>query len=55
MAKQNEVQGYCAKCRKSQTMNEGYVEVVSSRGMTMAKGNCSVCNTKVCRILGKAK
>ena len=46
-------QGYCVKCKKTVTMNEGK-EVINKRGLKMMKGKCPNCTTTVCRILGKA-
>lgn len=45
--------GYCVKCKEKHNF-EGEV-VVTKNGMSMAKGNCPVCTTKMNRILGKAK
>lgn len=42
------VKAYCMKCKKS-------VDVKNvTRTAKMLKGNCSDCNTKVCRFIGKS-
>ena len=45
--------GYCVKCREKREMNNT-AESVTSRGMRMMKGQCSVCKTNMAKILGKA-
>lgn len=47
------MEGYCVKCREKREMNNAE-ETVTSRGMKIAKGQCSVCNTNMAKILGKA-
>ena len=43
---------YCVKCKKSiEAIN--IEEGKTKRGVDMVRGNCPVCNTKVCRIGGK--
>ncbi len=44
---------YCVKC-KAKRETTGNV-VVNDKGTRMAKGQCPECNTKLNRILGKAK
>jgi DNA-directed RNA polymerase subunit RPC12/RpoP len=46
--------GRCMKCRKEVEIQNGG-EVTMKNGMRAVKGNCGACNTKVFRILGKAK
>ena len=48
-----EGQAYCVKCKAPVTIKGGKVEQ-TARGTNMIKGHCSVCNTKVCRIISKA-
>ena len=45
-----EFQGYCVKCRKTQTIKDGAV-VVNEKKRRMAKGTCPECGTKVTRFL----
>ncbi|MDR2254220.1 MAG: DUF5679 domain-containing protein [Bifidobacteriaceae bacterium] len=42
---------YCVKCKQKR---EATGDVVVTNGRRMAKGLCSVCGTKLNRILGKA-
>jgi hypothetical protein len=42
---------YCVKCKKK---CEGTGEIVVTNGRRMAKGLCSVCGTRLNRILGNA-
>ena len=44
----------CMHCRKEVEVKDGK-EVVMKNGMKAMKGVCPTCNTKVFRILGKAK
>lgn len=46
------MEGYCLKCRQKREINNPE-ETTTERGVRMAKGQCSVCNTKVAKILGK--
>lgn len=46
--------GRCMKCRKEVEIKDGK-EVTMKNGMKAMKGSCGACNTKVFRILGKAK
>lgn len=46
--------GRCMKCRKEVEIKDGK-EVIMKNGMKAMKGSCGACNTKVFRILGKAK
>lgn len=48
------MEGYCLKCKQSREMKNEQ-EQVSERGMRMMKGQCTVCGTKMAKILGKAK
>ena len=47
--------GYCVKCREKREMKEGAEEVEMKGGRRAMKGNCSVCDTGMYRILGKKK
>lgn len=47
-----ELKGYCVRCKEKQTIKNP-VEAKTSKGVNMIKGICSVCKTKMCRILGK--
>ena len=44
--------GYCMKCKKTQEMS-GAEKVTMKNGRPAAKGTCSVCSTKMFKILGK--
>ena len=46
------VVGYCMKCKKKREM-QNIQEVKNKKGLRMAKGSCPICNTNMCRILGK--
>jgi hypothetical protein len=48
------MEAYCMKCKEKREMTNAE-EVVTDKGIRMAKGQCSVCNTKMCKILGKVK
>lgn len=48
------VEGRCMRCKKQVEIKDGE-EVVMKNGMKAMKGVCTVCGTKVFRILGKAK
>jgi hypothetical protein len=48
------MEGYCLKCKAKKEMKNAE-EVTTDKGMKMMKGQCSVCGTKICKILGKAK
>ena len=48
-----DMEGYCLKCKQKREIADGE-ESVTERGMRMMKGKCSVCGTKVAKILGKA-
>ena len=45
--------GYCVRCKEKRDFT-GVIEV-SKTGMNMAKGRCPECDTKMVRIIGKAK
>lgn len=45
-------QGYCVKCKDKRDVT-GDVTVSAKNGSKIAKGQCPVCRTVVCRILGK--
>jgi len=47
-------EGRCMKCKKQVEILEGK-EVVTKNNLLMIKGVCPECQTKVCRIVGKAK
>ena len=48
------VEGRCMKCRQQVEIKNGK-EVTMKNGMRAMSGVCSVCGTKVFKILGKAK
>lgn len=49
-------EAYCVKCKEKRTFPKADAEIVTMKnGMEAAKGVCSVCGTKIMRILGKAK
>ena len=44
--------GWCVKCKSKQEMiNEE--QTSTKKGVPMVRGNCKVCNTKMCKIGGK--
>ena len=46
------IEGRCMKCKQNREMKD--VEIVmTSRGGFMAKGKCSVCGTKMAKIMSK--
>jgi len=47
-------EGYCVKCREKREMN-GAKEVDMKGGRRAMQGICSVCGTKMFKILGKAQ
>lgn len=52
-----EVIAFCVKCRKKQSMKEPKEIEIKGKGGTKRKalsGTCSVCGTKMFKILGKA-
>ena len=49
-----ETQGYCVKCRKTQTIKDATVKETAN-GRQMAQGTCPVCGTKVTRFLSSKK
>ena len=53
MAETYKGDAYCVKCKEKRNF-EGTVKV-SDSGRRMAQGICSVCGTKLNRILGKAQ
>lgn len=53
MAETYKGDAYCVKCKEKREF-EGTVKV-SDSGRRMAQGICSVCGTKLNRILGKAQ
>lgn len=46
-----DVQAYCVKCKKKQTMND-VKEVTMKNGRKAAKGKCPVCGTSMFKIGG---
>lgn len=50
--KLGENEGYCVKCKSKRTMVKAKVGKLKS-GMNAAKGECSECGTRMCKILGK--
>lgn len=49
-----EIQAYCVKCRKTQTVVNATV-TETANGRRMAQGTCPVCGTKVTRFLPGTK
>ncbi len=47
------MEGYCVKCREKREMNNTE-ESVTAKGMKIMKGQCSVCGTRMAKIIGKA-
>jgi len=43
--------GYCVKCKQQREINN-LKETKTSKGVKMVKGNCSICSTKMCRLIG---
>ncbi|MDA1334951.1 MAG: DUF5679 domain-containing protein [bacterium] len=50
----DKVTGRCMKCKENREMKE-VEEVTMKTGMLAAKGKCTVCDTGMYKILGKAK
>lgn len=48
------MKGYCVKCRKKVEMKDEK-KSKTKRGVTMTKGVCSICGTRVCHIGGWVK
>jgi len=46
------MEAWCCKCKSKRNLINS-IETRTSRGVKMIKGNCEVCNTKMCRMLGK--
>lgn len=46
--------GYCVKCTEKRDF-KGEVSLTKDGKTRMAKGPCPVCDTTVCRILGKSR
>ena len=46
------MQAYCVKCRTKRRMLDRRLEV-SRAGREVMKGNCPVCDTRMCRLLGR--
>jgi hypothetical protein len=47
------VNGRCMKCKENREMKDPE-ETTMKNGMKAAKGTCTVCGTKMFKILGKA-
>jgi hypothetical protein len=47
-------EAYCVKCKKKQKADTREVATMKN-GALMAKGDCPVCGTTICRILPKPK
>ena len=43
------MEAYCCRCKCKREMNEVLL-TKSKRGVSMAKGLCSICNCKMCKI-----
>jgi hypothetical protein len=48
------MEAYCMKCKQLREVKNP-VESTTSKGAKMLKGQCTVCSTNVCKILGKMK
>ena len=51
------MEGYCVKCKKKQEMKNVKEVTMKGKGGSKrraARGNCSVCDCKMYKILGKA-
>lgn len=46
-------EGYCVKCKQKRSFDG--TEGVTGKGVPVAKGQCSVCGTKMTRFLPKPK
>ncbi len=46
------MEAYCVKCKKKVEMKDPREETLKN-GRRAMKGQCPVCNTNLCRILGK--
>ena len=47
-------EGWCCRCKKTVDIKLPVISL-TKRGTNIAKGNCPICNTKVCRLMGKDK
>jgi hypothetical protein len=47
------IEGRCMKCKAQKVMKVPAKMTKTSRGGFMAKGNCSVCDCGMCRIMSK--
>ncbi len=47
-----ELKARCMRCKSQQVMS-GRIDVKMKNGLVMAKGVCSVCGCKMCKILPK--
>jgi len=43
---------YCMKCREKREMINEHIVMMEKTGMKRIAGNCSVCNTKMSKIIG---
>jgi len=50
--KQNNMEGYCVKCKDKREIKDGN-EVTMKNGRKAMKGKCPTCGTGMFRILGK--
>ncbi|MBI2084222.1 MAG: hypothetical protein HYT70_01230 [Candidatus Aenigmarchaeota archaeon] len=48
------MEAYCMKCKTKREVNNPE-ETVTEKRIRIMKGTCTVCGTKVAKILGKAK
>jgi len=58
MENNQQVEGYCVKCKKKQIMNDPEEVTMKGKGnvkRAAMKGICPACGTKMFRIMGKAK
>ena len=46
------MEGYCLKCKQKREI-ANTEETTTEKGVRMIKGQCSVCGTKMAKILGK--
>ena len=51
---ENQITGYCVKCKKKQEIANPQ-EIVMKNGRNAIKGNCPVCRTGMFRIVGMKK
>jgi len=52
---ENKIVGYCVKCKEKREIKEPVETTIKGGKIKAVKGVCSVCGTKMFRIIGKSK